>query len=53
VHGTPPKLEAHAALAEQLGVRAARCFNGDVLRIAPGPPTVIDRVPTGRIKRPE
>jgi hypothetical protein len=24
-----------------------------VLRIAPGPPTVIDRVPTGRIKRPE
>jgi len=53
VHGTPGKLEAHAELAEAHGLRAARIRNGDVLRLAPGPPEVVQRVRTGRIARVE
>ncbi|MEN0061505.1 MAG: ribonuclease J [Myxococcota bacterium] len=53
VHGTPSKLEAHAALAEDQGFGAVRMRNGDVLRLAPGPVEVIQRVRTGRIKRVE
>lgn len=51
VHGTPSKLEAHAELAEAQGRGAVRMRNGDVLRIAPGPMEVVQRVRTGRIRR--
>ncbi|MEM6926157.1 MAG: MBL fold metallo-hydrolase RNA specificity domain-containing protein, partial [Myxococcota bacterium] len=53
VHGTPPKLEAHAELAETVGMDAVRMRNGEVLRIAPGPMQVVRRVRTGRIRRVE
>ncbi len=53
VHGTPPKLEAHADLAEGEGIAAARIRNGQVLRVAPGPPEVVGQVLTGRIRRIE
>ncbi len=51
VHGTPTKLEAHAALAEAEGLEAGRIHNGDVLRLAPGPLEIVDRVATGRLDR--
>ncbi len=35
VHGTPRQLEAHAELAEELGIRALRCRDGDVVRLDP------------------
>lgn len=35
VHGTPRQLEAHAALAEELGISALRCRDGDVVRLDP------------------
>lgn len=53
VHGTPPKLEAHAALAEELGLEAARIRNGQALRLAPGPPRIARTVRTGRLRRVE
>ena len=53
VHGTPPKLEAHAQLAEEQGMQAARIRNGDILRLAPGPAEVVGHARTGRIKRVE
>ncbi len=52
VHGTPAHLEAHAALAEELGLGALRVRNGDVLRLGPRPGRV-GRVATGREQRPE
>lgn len=53
VHGTPAKLEAHAALAEQMGLGAARIRNGHVLQIGPSGAEVVDHVRTGRILRAE
>lgn len=50
-HGTPPKLEAHARLAEAEGMMAARIRNGQVLRLGPGPVEVVGHVMTGRIRR--
>lgn len=38
VHGTPRQLEAHAELAEELGIKALRCRDGDVVRLDPGGP---------------
>jgi ribonuclease J len=43
-------LHEHAALARNLGVQhAVQILNGDVLRLAPGDPAVVDRAPTGRL----
>ena len=50
VHGEPRHLAAHAALGRANGILQAPCIrNGDVLRLAPGPPKVVDRVETGRL----
>ena len=50
VHGEARHLEAHADLAETLGVEEALApRNGDLIRIAPEGPTVIDEVPAGRL----
>ncbi len=50
VHGEPRHLAAHAALARANGIAQAPVIaNGDVLRLAPGPAAVIDRVETGRL----
>ena len=53
VHGTPSKLEAHAALAESMGLGAVRILNGQVTRLGPGPIRLLNRVPTGRVERLE
>ena len=50
VHGEYRHLLAHAALAEELGVKqAVRARNGDVVRLVPSPAEIIDTVPYGRI----
>ena len=52
VHGEGRHLEAHARLAEELGVKeVVRARNGDMVRIAPGPAKIIDDVPVGRLFR--
>lgn len=50
VHGEAAHLVAHAELARSLGVpEVARVRDGDMLRILPGPATVVDHVPVGRL----
>jgi ribonuclease J len=52
MHGEGRHLEAHARLAEQLGVReVVRARNGSMVRLLPGPAAIIDDVPTGRLYR--
>ena len=52
MHGEGRHLEAHARLAEQLGVpEVIRARNGDMVRLAPAPAAIIDDVPTGRLYR--
>lgn len=53
VHGTPPKLEAHAELAEGMELGAIRVRNGDLVRLGPGEPERLDTVPSGRRMRAE
>ncbi len=49
-HGEPLHLAEHADLARRAGVpEVLTCRNGDLVRIAPGGPTVIDEVPAGRV----
>jgi ribonuclease J len=50
VHGEARHLHAHQRLAQQMGVPHAMLIeNGDVLRLAPGVPDVIDEVAVGRM----
>lgn len=50
VHGEARHLEAHADFAMSLGVEEAISpRNGDLIRLAPGAPEVIDEVPSGRL----
>lgn len=52
VHGEALHLSEHAALARGQGIKeVALCGDGDVLRLAPGPASVIDEVPAGRVYR--
>jgi len=53
VHGTPSKLEAHAELAEAMGMRAVRLRNGARLRLQDGALSVVEQVRTGRLVRLE
>jgi ribonuclease J len=49
VHGEARHLETHADFAMTLGVEEAISpRNGDLIRLAPGRPAVIDEVPAGR-----
>ena len=49
VHGEARHLEAHADFAMSLGVKDAIApRNGDVIRLAPGAPAIIDEAPAGR-----
>jgi ribonuclease J len=49
-HGERRHLDEHAKLAESLGIgRAIVVENGDMLRLGPGKPEVIEQVPTGRL----
>ncbi len=50
VHGEARHLEEHADLAYELGAEEALApRNGDLIRLAPDGPEVIDEVPAGRI----
>ncbi len=50
VHGEARHLESHVRLARSLGVpEAVMIANGDMLRLAPGPAEVVERVPVGRL----
>lgn len=50
VHGEALHLSEHTALARRIGVpHVARVRNGEVLRLLPGAPEVIDDAPSGRI----
>jgi ribonuclease J len=52
MHGEGRHLEAHAKLAERLGVRqVVRARNGTMVRLLPGPAEIIDEVPVGRLYR--
>ena len=50
VHGEALHLSEHAALGRRLGVpKIVNCRNGDLVRLAPGKPGIIDEVPAGRV----
>jgi ribonuclease J len=49
VHGEPLHLAEHAALARSLGLATLSCRNGDLVRLAPATPEIIDEVPAGRL----
>lgn len=50
VHGEPLHLSEHAALGKSLGIKhVVQCRNGDVVRLAPGAPSLIDKLPAGRV----
>jgi len=49
-HGEPLHLAEHAKLARAAGVpEVVTCRNGDLIRLGPGRPDVIDEVPSGRL----
>ena len=49
VHGEWRHLSAHAALAQDLGVKPILIEDGDILSMSPGRPEVIDSAPVGRL----
>jgi len=49
VHGEWRHMNEHANLAEKLGAEAYVIEDGDVLRLAPGTPDVVEGVPVGRL----
>jgi ribonuclease J len=50
VHGEALHLAEHAKLAREAGVpKVITCRNGDVVRLGPGDPAVIDQIPAGRL----
>ena len=49
VHGEWRHLSAHAALAQELGVKPILIEDGDILSMSPGRPEVIDSAPVGRL----
>lgn len=52
MHGEGRHLEAHARLAEGLGVKeVVRARNGTMVRLLPGPAEIVDEVPVGRLYR--
>lgn len=52
MHGESRHLEAHAELAEKLGIKqVVRARNGDMVRLLPQPAKIVDQVPVGRLYR--
>jgi ribonuclease J len=50
VHGEALHMAEHAALARRAGVgKVVQCRDGDLVRLAPGDPGIIDEVPAGRL----
>ncbi len=51
-HGEALHLSMHRDFARELGVKQVlRAFNGDLVRLAPGEPNVIDQVQNGRLAK--
>lgn len=50
VHGEALHLHEHEQLGRKFGIaNVLRCRNGDVLKLAPGAPGIVDEIPTGRL----
>ncbi len=50
VHGEPLHLSEHAKLARAAGVpKVITCRNGDLVKLGPGDPGIIDQLPAGRL----
>ena len=50
VHGEALHMAEHAALARRAGVgKVVLCRNGDLVRLAPGDPGIVDELPAGRL----
>ncbi|MGO3933551.1 ribonuclease J [Rhodopseudomonas pseudopalustris] len=50
VHGEALHLNEHAKLARQMGVpKVMVCRNGDLVRLGPGDPAIIEQLPSGRL----
>ncbi len=49
VHGEWRHLTEHAEFAKSLGIEPITVENGDVLRLAPGEPRIVESAPTGRL----
>jgi ribonuclease J len=49
VHGEWRHMNEHANLAEELGAEAYVIEDGDVLRLAPGKPDIVEAAPVGRL----
>ena len=50
VHGEPLHLSEHAKLARAEGVpKVIVCKNGDLVRLGPGDPAIVEQLPAGRI----
>jgi ribonuclease J len=48
VHGEALHLSEHAKLARALGVKVGMCRNGDLVKLGPGEPGIVDEIPVGR-----
>lgn len=52
MHGEARHLQAHAELAREAGVAEVQvAYNGEIVRLAPGPVRVVDDAPVGRLFR--
>jgi ribonuclease J len=49
VHGEALHLAEHGELARRCGAHVVICRNGDLIRLAPGTPAIVDEVPAGRL----
>jgi ribonuclease J len=49
VHGEALHLFEHAKLARAAGVKVVTCRNGDLVKLGPGAPGIIDELPAGRL----
>lgn len=49
VHGEWRHLTSHAALAREMGSAPMLLEDGDILRLAPGEPEIVDSAPVGRL----
>jgi ribonuclease J len=50
VHGEALHMHEHAKLARHAGIgKVVTCRDGDLVRLAPGTPGVVDEVPSGRL----
>ena len=50
VHGEALHLSEHARVARAVGVpKVVTCRNGDLVKLAPGDPGIIDELPSGRL----